>query len=428
MDIAGLAIYCINLLVTATFTAYATRVYLFAILAHRYKKELGRRARGPSAVEGPFVSILIPTYNEPNVVDRILAACVNLDYDNYEVIVVDDSTDETVEKLGKWARHPKVKVIHRGRREGWKGGALNEGLRHLDPRSKFVLVFDADFIPPRDVIQRFLAGFTDEKVGAVQGYQWPILNVDENWLTKSVRTIATATYAFDLLARKACDGFIQLCGSAMMVRRDVLEEVGGFGTDITEDWELTLRIYGSGYRVAYDETIRVPCECPSTVGRYIRQQCRWAEGHTRNFKRYFWKIIGSPELPLRTKLDFLMVGGIFLTSVVFMLGQVLFALDILLLTLGQPVMPLPVSSLLFIYMSIAYPLSLLLGSLNDGAKSDRHIIGALVLSYLMAPFIAWACLRGLLLDSGVFERTYKTGVITRKPPGDYGIELDVNLG
>ena len=340
IELICLIIYYANLIITLTFTAYATRVYLFALLARKYKKHRGSGKRTLLQDERPFVSILIPTYNEPNVVDRILMACTGLDYDQYEVIVIDDSTDETVEKLRKWAYHPRVKVIHRDHRDGWKGGALNEGLKHLDPRSRFVLVFDADFVPPRDVIQRFLTNFTDEKVGAVQGYQWYILNADENWLTKSVRTITTATYAFDLIARKMCDGFIQLCGSAMMIRRDVLEEVGGFGTDITEDWELTLRIYQHGYRVAYDETIKVPCEVPSTLKRYIKQQCRWAEGHTRNFKRYFWKILGNRELPLRTKLDFLMVGGIFLTSVVFMVGQALFVLDILLMALGHPPMPL----------------------------------------------------------------------------------------
>jgi len=84
---------------------------------------------------------MIPTYNEPNVVDHILRACTRLDYEPYEVVVVDDSDDQvTLRLLERWKEHPRVKIVHRDHRTGWKGGALNEGLKHLDPRSEFVLV------------------------------------------------------------------------------------------------------------------------------------------------------------------------------------------------------------------------------------------------------------------------------------------------
>ncbi len=95
----------------------------------------------------PFVSIHIPFYNEKRVANRILTACTNLDYDNYEVIVVDDSTDETTQILEKWKSHPKVKVFHRTHRTGFKGGALKQALAGMDPKTEFVIVFDADFIP-----------------------------------------------------------------------------------------------------------------------------------------------------------------------------------------------------------------------------------------------------------------------------------------
>ena len=410
-----------TLMITFIFIIYATRIYWFALtLMRRRKKALLLDGSGDRAQASgrPFVSIMIPTYNEPNVVERILKACTHLDYEPYEVVVVDDSDDEvTLRLLEKWKGHPRVKIIHRDHRTGWKGGALNEGLKHLDPRSELVLVLDADFVPPRDVIQRLLANFTDERVGAVQGYQWPVLNADENWITRGVRTLTAATYAFDFMAREICGGFNQLGGSVMMIRRDVLERVGGFGTSITEDWELTLKLYEHGYRVVYDGSVKVPCECPSTLRRFIRQQCRWAEGHTRNFRRYLWRILRHRDLPLKTKLDFLVVGAIFLQSVLFLTGQGLVLIEIIYGFFWQPLIPPSISLGLFFYVSVAYPLSMFVGLLNEGALKESYILGALVLSYLIAPFLAWASIRGLLLNRGRFDRTYKTGRVTRELPG-----------
>ena len=410
-----LVAYVAALTVTATYVIYATRIYLFAIKLKRKGKHKKWAREGRLPNPAPFVSILIPTYNEPNVIDRILKACTSLDYDRYEVIVVDDSDDETVYKLNAWRSHPRVKVIHREHRHGWKGGALNEGLKHLHPDSEFVLIFDADFIPPPDTIKRLLRGFTDERVGAVQGAQWAILNADENWVTRGARVLMSGAYFFDHVGKKVCDGFVQLSGSVMMIRRDVLDEVGGFGTSITEDWELTLKLYEHGYRIVYDEDVRVPCECPSTLDRFIRQQCRWAEGHMRNFRKRLLKILRKDGIPLRTKLDFILVGMIFFQSVFFIIGVLAHTFLMLTNPSWLNLLPPPISLFMFFYCGIAYPLALYLGLRTDGLKPrKKDIVIALLLNLITVPFIAWASLRGLFLSKGHFFRTFKTGRITVK--------------
>ena len=116
--------------------------------------------RDPNGYE-PFVSIHIPMYNEKNVARRIITACMLLDYKNYEVIVVDDSTDETVDILKEIAavrrrNGPVLKIIHRSNRRGFKGGALNLALKYMNPKTEYVMVFDADFVPPPDIIRQFL--------------------------------------------------------------------------------------------------------------------------------------------------------------------------------------------------------------------------------------------------------------------------------
>jgi hypothetical protein len=114
----------------------------------------------------PFVSVHIATYNEKRVIERLLAACSQFDYPHYEVIVVDDSTDESTEILERWKGQPRFKVFHRPTRDGFKGGALKVALAATDPRAEYVVVFDADSIPFPDSIQRLLYHFYQEPATA----------------------------------------------------------------------------------------------------------------------------------------------------------------------------------------------------------------------------------------------------------------------
>jgi len=424
MNVVEHALLILLNLANVFFLVNSIRLYVLCFLSHRYGKRMKELTCSDELLRRkPFVSIMIPTYNEKNVVDRILEACTNIDYDNYEVIVVDDSTDETVSILRHWAKHPRVKVIHREHRTGWKGGALDEGLKHVDPRSEFVLIFDADFIPPRDIIKRMLARFTDDKIAAVQGYHLAILNADENWITRAGRMVLTYAYAIDYPARFALGGAPQLGGSVMMIRRHVLEEVGGFGTSITEDYDLALRLYMRGYRIFYDESIKVPCECPSTLKRFIRQQCRWVEGRTRDFKRRLKDILRSDKLSLVQKLDMIMDGITnFSALMVLIWGLVTLVSWIMGISISAIVAIVLIPSdpwswaqfLLLVFSGASYPFAHFMALKREGVEqgsTKKWIVASLAVMYLVLPFISLASLRGALISTGCFHRTYKTGKI-----------------
>ena len=184
----------------------------------------------------PFVSIHLPLYNEKKVVERLLTACTSLDYENYEVIVADDSTDETTKILERWAEHPRVKISHRQDRSGFKGGALQVALQRTDPRAEFITVFDADFIPPPDVITQFLAYFysgngdgqrlADDRVAVVQGYQWHALNASENWITHGIRVEYSGSYVIERPGQQLLGSMKMIAGSVFMIRADVLRKHG----------------------------------------------------------------------------------------------------------------------------------------------------------------------------------------------------------
>lgn len=372
----------------------------------------------------PFVSVHIPFYNEKKVANRILTAATSFDYPNYEVIVVDDSTDETVQILEKWKRHPKVKVIHRDVRTGFKGGALRQAVAQMDPQTAFVVVFDADFVPYPDTLTQFLRYFRvgnghseDYKatnLAAVQGYQWHVLNKNENWITRAVRAEFAGSYVIERPGTEIFGALKQIAGSVYMIRADVLKKYG-WGTSITEDFELTLKLYADGYRVLYTPYVQGPSECVSTLKRLIRQRMRWAEGHTHNIRLHARKILGSPYLRRREKLEFLYLAPYYLQAAFFMVGTLAwFVSDAVLHTKLPFWTDLWGWSLVFTNL-FALPLVNAVGLfLEESPQRDYLGIGSfLVLSYVLVPFQAWAALKGLVETSeGPWFRTPKSGHIT----------------
>ena len=122
----------------------------------------------------PFVTVQLPVYNEKYVVDRLVNAVANLNYprDCFEVQVLDDSTDETQEIAQNAVdraslRGLDIHYLHRNNREGFKAGALAEGLTKA--RGELIAIFDADFVPPSDFLSRVLVPFHDPRVCIVQG-------------------------------------------------------------------------------------------------------------------------------------------------------------------------------------------------------------------------------------------------------------------
>src|SRR5207244_12658262 len=95
----------------------------------------------------PFVSIHVAAYNEKRVIERLLTALSQLDYPEYEVVVVDDSTDESIQILQRWVHRHRLQILHRTSRARYKGGALREAPKVMDPSTESAVVFAADPVP-----------------------------------------------------------------------------------------------------------------------------------------------------------------------------------------------------------------------------------------------------------------------------------------
>lgn len=393
---------------------YAIRWYIFAFVSLK-SGPVDNSGEYKCNSNSCFVSVLLPIYNEPNVVDRLLRACTSFSSLPFEVVVVDDSNDcVTTEKLEVWRSHPRVKVIHRSSREGWKGGALNVGLEYIDPQSTHVLIFDADFVPPKDLARRFVARFDDDGVAVVQGYQRHDLNANENWITKGVRVWTSLYNMVELNGQQKMGLFSPLTGCVFMIHTDLLKKLK-FEEVTDEDWNLTMRLYENRYKVLYEPGLVASGECPNTLRRLFRQQARWAEGHTRTFRRHFLKILGCKFLKLREKIDFVFIGASFLNSTLIVLLSFVGLITLLFPAVYLPLPIVQISMLLFLASIPAGVATSLVALHLEGARKDFRKVGyAWLLNFVATPVIAAAALKGLLTRKGFFHRTPKTGRITKK--------------
>jgi cellulose synthase/poly-beta-1,6-N-acetylglucosamine synthase-like glycosyltransferase len=407
-------IFLFGFVESAILFLYAIRWYIFAFVSLK-SGAVNNLDNYSGNSDSCFVSVLLPIYNERNVVDRLLKTCTSFNSPPYEVVVVDDSNDGvTTERLEVWRSHPKVKVIHRSSREGWKGGALNVGLDHMDPRSTHVLVFDADFVPSEDLVSRFIARFEDDGIEVVQGYQRHDLNAEENWITKGVRVWTSLYNMVELNGQQKMGLFSPLTGCVFMVRADLLKKLR-FEEVTDEDWNLTMRLYENGHKVVYDPGLVASGECPSTLRRLFRQQARWAEGHTRTFRSHFLKIWRCKFLGLREKIDFVFIGASFLNSTLIVALALAWLIALLFPTVYLP-LPIVNVGMLLLLASVPAGVSASLVALSlEGARKDFGKVGyAWLLNFIATPVIAFAALKGLLSRKGYFHRTYKTGRVIKK--------------
>lgn len=371
----------------------------------------------------PFVSIHIATYNEKGVVSRLLEACARLNYTNYEVILVDDSTDGSMEILEPWRQVDRFKIIHRDTRDGFKGGALTYALRAMDPRTEYVAIFDADAVPFPDVLRDLLHHFYVDgdprprpipEVGAVQSYQWHVLNKNESWLTAAVRTEYAGSYMIERPFQQVLGSMKMIAGTAYMIRAGLLRELG-WGRSLTEDWELTLRLYARGYKVVYTPYAETPAECVATFGRLARQRMRWAEGHSYNVNKWFLTILRSPRLSLLEKAEFIYYGFYYLQSALFILGSAAWLVSEIVLQVRIPEWTAMLGWSLLFSNLFSLPLMNLGGLLLEGSprRDYQGVLGAVILSFALVPFQAWASVKGLFeRKEGGWFRTPKTGRVT----------------
>ncbi len=259
------------------------------------------------AIPGSTVTIQLPMYNELYVVERLIDSVCQIDYpmDQLEIQVLDDSTDETVDIVRRKVEEKQklgfnITHIRRGSREGFKAGALKEGLKIST--GEYVAIFDADFIPQPDFLKKTLPFFNDEKVGMVQT-RWEHLNGDYSILTKTQALALDGHFVIEQNVRNKAGFFINFNGTAGIWRKNCIEDAGNWHSDtLTEDLDLSYRAQLNGWRFVFLKDITSPAELPSEINALKAQQFRWTKGAVETAKKIL-PLVWKSDQPLRVKLQ-----------------------------------------------------------------------------------------------------------------------------
>lgn len=293
-----LAVLLVNFLVS-TFVLIVQ--FISSLLPNKYKDR-----KRVNLKDQKFVSIHVPTYNEPPyIVKNTLKALSRLDYQNYEVIIIDNNTkDKKVwEPIEQYCKElgPQFRFVHVNKLKGFKAGALNYILRSIkvNPDSQFVAVIDADYIVKSDFIKKALQYFTDEQIGFVQ-FPQAFYNVGKG--NKGV-TLEYKHFFMTYMNMSNYMGSLLTTGTLTVFRYKAIEEAGKFNTHaLTEDAEIGLKLNMVGYKGVYVNEVIGEGLMPYDLESYEKQKRRWSMGNAQIIKDNILKVLLSKRFIWKEKV------------------------------------------------------------------------------------------------------------------------------
>ncbi len=274
----------------AVLIVFAYFPYFLAVSVWTLKRGAPTGSREPLS-RWPSISILIPAYNEQEIVLETICSALGQDYPDFEVIVIDDgSTDRTPELVATTAARLIRHETNRG-----KAAALNTGLRVA--RGEVIVTCDADSYFEPDAIRHLVAPLADPRNGGVAG-RLRLLRTDG-----VIRAFQAIEYDYSQAVYKGAQDAIGRSvlvapGPVSAYRADVLRAVGGVSDDtLTEDLDLTWAVIRHGLRMAYEPRAVARTDAPRTDAELRRQRHRWIRGGIQSLRKHR-SIIGSRSLGL----------------------------------------------------------------------------------------------------------------------------------
>jgi len=255
----------------------------------------------------PKVTVQLPIYNELYVVDRLVEAACKIRYPRelLEIQVLDDSTDGTQEiAAAAVEKHRElgfnIHHIHRKNRNGFKAGALENGLKLAS--GEYIAIFDADFIPAENFLEDVIDYFSDTQIGMIQ-VRWGHINREYSLLTQVESVILDGHFMIEHGGRHLSGRFFNFNGTAGIWRREAIDSAGGWEHDtLTEDTDLSYRAQMIGWKFLYLPHIVCPAELPVEMNSFKTQQSRWAKGLIQTAKKLLPRILKS-DLPWKIKIE-----------------------------------------------------------------------------------------------------------------------------
>ncbi len=303
---------------------YATLI-IYSYLEHleSISMEMPERSNKNDAAL-PFITLVVPAYNEGKVIKQAINSLLKLDYPNYEILVVDDgSTDDTYEaalEIARFSDRVPVRVITKP--NGGKSDALNVGMANAN--GSFILNMDGDTKLSSNTLRACIRHFDDPSIGAVAG-NVKVLN-RENLITR----IQALEYVEGLAMARKAQSYLRsvniIPGPLGLFRKEALMQIGGYDHDtFAEDCDLTLKMLMMGWHVAYEASAVAWVETPSGLLDLLKQRYRW----TRGILQAIYKHRGTLLHPIKHSLNCFIIWYMLFESVLWpisnVIGNVFFA-------------------------------------------------------------------------------------------------------
>ena len=298
LSVTSLLEYSIIVSLVLFLVILLVRYFVILFLAYLYLNEYTFLEENSFS---PFVSIIVPVYNEAKVLIQSLQSLLNLNYKNFDIIIVNDgSTDNTKEIAEEYVGYKKgkynqIKITLINKENGGKSTALNAGIKYSE--SKFVLCMDGDSQLSPDSLKRAVRHFKDENIGAVAG------NVKVLNRKRFLTDLQALEYIEGLNMARSAQSFIRavniIPGPIGLFRKDAIAQAGYYSSDtFAEDADLTLKILAKGWKIYYEPRAISFTEAPSSFQQLLKQRYRWTRGIIQSIRKHK-KLLINPIINFR---------------------------------------------------------------------------------------------------------------------------------
>ena len=317
----GLALLCVLM-----------AIYLFFMnLSYKLKKR--KLKKFPEIINEdykPHVTVMIPAHNEESVISDTVKNIMGMNYENFDIIVIDDrSTDNTASVIKDLEqKYEKVTALIRDKDAfPGKSAVLNDAFKIA--KGEAILVFDADATVDPDFLSIMIPNLEPKDVGAVQARK-VIRNKNVNILTRCQNNEYTMD-AHMQVGRDSVKGAVELRGNGELIKREAIEDIGGWNNyTIVDDLDMSTRLHIKGWDVRFCIDAVVYEEGIIYLKPLYRQRRRWLEGTIRRYLEYFEDVLFSKEMSLRASLDMMayvsefIMPGWFLLEILIRTFKILF--------------------------------------------------------------------------------------------------------
>jgi len=379
-----------------------------------YIKSLREKARiDGMEFEYPSCSILIPAHNEEKVIGRTLESMLNITYpkDRLRIVVINDgSTDTTKDIIERFAaidRRVELLDVPRGKGGKGKSRALNLGMRSI--RSDVIAVYDADNTPEPDALRYLVAQLLLHKeLGAVLG-KFRTVNKNQNLLTRFIN-IETLSFQSMLQAgRWQLHNIASLPGTNYVMWRWLIERMNGWDEEaLTEDSELSIRIYQEGYKVKFVPYAITYEQEPQTWGAWLKQRTRWVRGNNyvigkflKHIPRFRSKRLAF-DLLYTLALYYVFFAAIIISDLLFLVS----ATNLVSITLPGPY------TFVWIMAFVLFIFEIMLAISYDFEDNGRNIALVVLMYFTYCQLWIYIVIRALYLeyvkkDTRIWEKTIR---------------------